>query len=173
MKASLKKVMNGLSAQYSGEYLSLANKINVLNDGTVVSRVNSKSDKFSVSKLSESNSRGARIAMLCNDATNQHVLDYILDNSNDCKVDILYHGTPNAKESESFYKQAKSSFVENNIDIRFVKLISDSITEIKDYLIHQKSLQYLVTDSQDSLIKDFLSNKIFKGQVNVPIVLIN
>jgi hypothetical protein len=172
MKTSFIKAMNGLSAQYAGEHLSSVEKIRVLNDRPVAARISSKPNESGSAQLNESRVK-AHIAMLCNDATNQHVLDYVLDNSNDCQVDILYHGTPNTIQSESFYKQAKKRFVENNIDIRLVKLISESIIEIKDYLILQGSLQYLVTDSKDNLIKDFLNNKKYKGQVNVPIVLIN
>ncbi len=174
MKASFKKAMKGLSAQYAGEYLSSVNKINVLNEYPVAARMGSKRSEFDSGELNESKAGGGtHIAILCNDATNLNVLDYVLDNSNDCKVDILYHGTPNTAKSESFYKQAKTSFIENNIDIRLVKLINDSISEIKDYLTQSGSLQYLVTDSHNHLIKDFLNNKIFKGQVNVPMVLIN
>ncbi len=168
MKASLKKIMNGLSAQYAGEYLSAANKSNVLGERSVTARVRPERNQ----KLTASKTGSARIAMLCSDATNQKVVNYILENSSDCQVDILYHGIPNTIASGSFYKQAKHSFVENNIDIRFVKLISDSFSDVKDYLTQQGTLKYLVTDSKDNLINDFLNNKMYKGQVNVPIVLI-
>ncbi len=161
MKATLKKIMNGLSVQYAGEYLSATNKSNVLGKRSVAARVRP-----------EHSQKLARIAMLCSDETNQNVLNYILENSNDCQVDILYHGIPNTVASGSFYKQARHSFVENNIDIRFVKLISDSFSDVKDYLTQQGTLKYLVTDSKDNLINDFLNNKMYKGQVNVPIVLI-
>ena len=113
------------------------------------------------------------IALLCNDVTNHNVLNYVLENSKDCSVDILYHGIHKDAQSQSFYKDARSSFTENNVDVNLVKLINESIDDIKNYLLQQRSLQFLVTDSHDQLIKRFLNNKIIKNQVYVPIVLIN
>ena len=43
------------------------------------------------------------IAMLCNDTTNQNVINYILGNANECSVDILYHGAHKIIPSKSFY----------------------------------------------------------------------
>jgi hypothetical protein len=175
MIESLKKVMDGLSAQYVGDNLSTANKIDVLSHRkprTINTQIQLNAESAA------SGTRGLRhakkhIALLCNDTTNKNVLSYVLGNSSDCNVDILYHGAHKNTTAESFYKQARSSFLENDVDIRLVKLINDSISEIKDYLVQQRSLQYLVTDSHDTLIKDFLNNKVFKNQINIPIVLIN
>ena len=68
---------------------------------------------------------------------------------------------------------ARSSFSDNNVDVSIVKLINDSIDEIKDYLMNHRSLQYLVTDSHDKLMGSFLKNKAITSQLQIPIVLIN
>ncbi len=173
MIKSLKKIMNSFSAQYAGEHLSTANKINILNNHHVNVTTDSALNNVNVIKTTASKHEKKHIALLCNDSTDQGVLDYILGHSSDCEVDILYHGIPNTKKSKSFYKKARSSFIENNIDIHLVKLINNSISEIKDYVSQQRSLQYLVTDSHNHLINDFLSNKMLKEQFNIPLVLIN
>ncbi|WP_198263610.1 hypothetical protein [sulfur-oxidizing endosymbiont of Gigantopelta aegis] len=179
MIESLKKVMDGLSAQYVNDNLSTVNKIEVLNHRKP--RIIKRPAKLSVDLNLEKDLQQSQptlctkrhIALLCDDTTNHNVLSYVLGNSSDCNVDILYHGAHKNTQADSFYKQARLSFLENNVDIRLVKLINDSIAEVKDYLVQQRSLQYLVSDSHDALIKDFLNNKLFKNQINVPIVLIN
>jgi len=173
MKNSLKKIMDGLSMQYADKYLPASQKDRILSNRPVKSKSLTNPDKFNIINPGESRSEKKHIAMLCNDVTNEGVLSYILSNSNDCSVDVLYHGAHVKTPSESFYKHARSSFVENNIDVRLVKLISDSVADIKNYLINHRTLQYLVTDSHDLLITEFLKNQKIQRQINVPIVLIN
>ncbi len=113
------------------------------------------------------------IALLCNDVTNQNVLNYVLGNANNCSLDILYHSVHKITASESFFVQARSSFSNNNLDVNIVTLINYSIEEVKDYLMNHRSLQYLVTDSHDQLMSNFLSNKSITKHLQIPIVLIN
>ena len=173
MIKSLKKIMDGLSAQYADEYLSTADKDRVLNHHSL------KHGQFFHSQLSNIilpkplKNEKKHIALLCNDLTNQNVLSYVLGNANNCSVDILYHGAHKITASESFFVQARSSFSNNNVDVSIVTLINDSIEEIKDYLMSHRSLQYLVTDSHDQLMSNFLSNKSITKHLQIPIVLIN
>ncbi|MFK5892941.1 MAG: hypothetical protein QM504_06945 [Pseudomonadota bacterium] len=171
MLKSLKIMMNGLSAQYAGDYLSSTEKENILSDNQTTTEMHL--DNYEKDKSNIIQHRKKHIALLCNDITNQNVLSYVLENSEDCSIDILYHGAHKDAEPKSFYKHARSSFIENNVEVNLVKLINDSIDDIKNYLLQQRSLQYLVTDTHDKLIKQFLNNKVIKDQIYVPIVLIN
>lgn len=172
MLNSIKKIMDGLSAQYADDFLSSADKERVLNNRPVEQRVIVSSQPDMLDSVMVNDGK-RHIALLCNDSTNQSVLSYILGNSGDYSVDVLYHGMHKSTANESFYKQARSSFVENNVDVRLVKLINDSVNEVKNYLLNHRSLQYLVTDSNDLLINEFLKNQSIQRQVNVPIVLVN
>ncbi|MFK5984516.1 MAG: hypothetical protein QM479_03675 [Pseudomonadota bacterium] len=96
-----------------------------------------------------------------------------MKNSDNCSVDILYHGMHKDIESKSFYKQARSSFIKHNVEVNLVTLINESIEDVKNYLLKHHSLQYLVTDSHDQLIKRLLNNKNITNQIGIPIVLIN
>lgn len=173
MKHSLNKIFNGLSAQHAGDYLTTFDKQRVLSNKPIqerfITRVNS--DKSHPSDA-QSLSKQKHIAILCNDTTSESVLTYVLDNAKGCSIDVLFHGAHTKTQDESFYKQARSSFNDNNIDVRLVKLINDSVNEVKNYLMNHRSLQYLVTDSHNLLITEFLSNKKNQKQVDVPIVLI-
>lgn len=171
---SVKKMMDGLSAQYAGDYLSSADKDKFLNHIPPVDNTQTTfRHGFNQIKSNALKQRKNHIALLCDDATNKNVLNYVLENSNNCAVDILYHGAHKQTESESFYKQARSSFENNHVDVSLVKLINESIEEIGNYLMNQRALQFLVTDSHDHLINIFLKDKLINRQVNVPIVLIN
>ena len=172
MIKTFNKIFDGLSAQHAGEYLSRDDKIQVLNNRPLKNRI--LNHKNSSTALQSSTLESDKhIALLCNDTTNQSVLKYILGNSNDCTVDVLFHGAHKQLGSQSFYKHARSSFLENNIDVRLVKLINDSVNDVKNYLIKHRSLQYLVTDSHNQLINEFLKNQAIQRQINVPIVLVN
>lgn len=169
---SIKKIMDGLSVQYADDYLSATEKDRILSNRPINSQAVNKPNRFNLVKSSFPGNEKKHIALLCNDTTNQSVLSYILSNSSDCSVDVLYHGAHKNTGSESFYKQARSSFIENDIDVRLVKLISDSVNDIKNYLINHRTLQYLVTDSHDLLMSEFLKNSKVQRQINVPIVLV-
>ncbi len=173
MNKIIDSILNGLSAQYAGEYLSSSNKQQILNNRPVKDRLMVPSAQTKVILANDLKNEKRHIALLCNDATNENVINYVLGNANDCSVDILYHGAHKIIPSESFYKHARSSFSDNNVDVSIVKLINDSIDEIKDYLMSHRSLQYLVTDSHDKLIGSFLKNKAITSQLQIPIVLIN
>lgn len=173
MKKILDTILNGLSAQYAGEYLSASDKDQTLNNRPFKDRLIVSSPKTKVILPNELMNEKRHIAMLCNDATNQNVINYVLGNANDCSVDILYHGVHKTTSSGEFYAQARIRFSENNVDVSIVKLINDSIDEIKDYLMNHRSLQYLVTDSHDKLIGSFLKNKSITSKLQIPIVLIN
>ena len=173
MNKIIDTILNGLSAQYAGEYLSSSNKEQTLSRRPLTDRLIMSSPQTKVSLPNKSKNHKKHIAMLCNDSTNENVLNYILGNANDCSIDILYHGVHKIVHPESFYAQARSSFSDNNVDISIVKLINDSIDEVKDYLMNHRSLQYLVTDSNDQLMSNFLSNKAITRHLQVPIVLIN
>ena len=162
-------ILNGLSAQYAGEYLSSPDKEQVLNNRPIKDRLIVPSPRTKVVLPNEKR----HIALLCNDATNENVINYVLGNANDCSVDILYHGTHKTVSSGEFYTRARNRFSENNVDVSIVKLINDSIDEIKDYLANHRSLQYLVTDSHDVLMGSFLKNKSITNKLQIPIVLIN
>ncbi|MCW8932013.1 MAG: hypothetical protein OQL19_17485 [Gammaproteobacteria bacterium] len=166
-------ILNGLSSQYAGEYLSSSDKEQILNHRSFKNRIMVPSPQKNVNQINTLNNQKRRIAMLCNDATNENVINYVLGNANDCSVDILYHGVHKTTSSGEFYTHARNSFSENNVDVSIVKLINDSIEEIKDYLISHRSLQYLVTDSHDQLMGSFLKNKAITNQLQIPIVLIN
>ena len=168
---SIKQMMNGLSSQYAGEYLSSTEKDKCLHTPVIRNQANQYQTHQSNANIIKSNKK--HIALLCNDVTNHNVINYVLENSKDCSVDILYHGMHKDAQSQSFYKDARSSFIENDVDVSLVTLINDSIDEVKNYLLQQRSLQFLVSDSHDQLIKRFLNNKIIKSQIYVPIVLIN
>ena len=173
MIKSLKKIMNGLSAQYADEYLCSSDKDRVLNN---IHPMHRQFDYPSISNVilpHKLQDEKRHIAMLCNDSTNQNVLDYVLGNADNCSVDILYHGAHNIIPSKSFYVQARSSFSDHHVDVSIVKLINDSIDDIKDYLMSHRSLQYLVTDSHDDLMNNFLNNKSITRHLQIPIVLIN
>ncbi len=173
MNKILDTIMNGLSAQYTGEYLSASDKEQTLNNHPFKDRLIVPSPQTKVILPNELKNGKRHIAMLCNDATNENVINYILGNANDCSVDILYYGVHKTTSSGEFYAHARNSFFENNVDVSIVKLINDSIEEIKDYLINHRSLQYLVTDSHDQLMGSFLKNKAITKQLQIPIVLIN
>lgn len=173
MIKSLKKIMNGLSAQYADEYLCSSDKDRVLNRLPPLNKQLVYPDISNILIPHKLDDEKRHIAMLCNDSTNQNVLDYVLGNANNCSVDILYHGAHNIIPTESFYVQARSSFSDNNVDVSIVKLINDSIDDIKDYLMSHRSLQYLVTDSHDQLMSTFLNNKSITRRLQIPIVLIN
>ncbi|MFK5985982.1 MAG: hypothetical protein QM479_11240 [Pseudomonadota bacterium] len=173
MIKSVKKMMDGLSAQYAGDYLSADEKDKFLSHVPISKVQTSLLHGSGELKSNIMKHRKSHIAILCDDTTNQNVLNYVIENSNHCAVDILYHGVHQQTESESFYKQARSAFVENKVDVGLVKLVHDSIEEIGNYLLNQRTLQFLVTDSHDRLIKRFLKDKLISRQVNVPIVLIN
>ena len=173
MNKIIDTILNGLSAQYAGEYLSSSDKNQTLNNRAFKDRLIVSSPKTKIILPNELKNEKRHIAMLCNDATNQNVINYVLGNANDCSIDILYHGVHKTTSSGEFYTQARNSFSENNVDVSIVKLINDSIDEIKDYLMTHRSLQYLVTDSHDKLIGSFLKNKSITSQLQIPIVLIN
>ena len=173
MIKSLKKIMDGLSAQYADEYLSSSDKYQILNHHSLEHEPLVHSSLSNVFLPKQLNNEKKHIALLCNDATNQNVLSYVLGNANNCSVDILYHGAHKIMTSESFFVQARSSFSNNNVDVSIVKLINDSIEEVKDYLMSHRSLQYLVTDSRDQLMSNFLNNKSITKHLQIPIVLIN
>jgi len=173
MIKSLKKIMDGLSVQYADDYLSSSDKSRVLDNLPPHPRNVVYPIIKNVHLPHKPENEKKHIAMLCNDSTNQNVLDYVLGNADNCSVDILYHGTHNIIPSESFYMKARSSFSDNDIDISIVKLINDSIDDVKEYLITHRSLQYLVTDSHDNLISTFLKNKAITQHLQIPIVLIN
>ncbi|MCU7835421.1 MAG: hypothetical protein KZQ83_09210 [gamma proteobacterium symbiont of Taylorina sp.] len=173
MNKILDTILNGLSAQYAGEYLSSTNKEQTLNDRPLTDRLIVPTSQTKVILPNKLKNEKRQIAMLCNDSTNQNVLSYVLGNANDCSVAIIYHGSHKMIPAESFYKQARSSLSDNNVDVSIVKLINDSIYDIKDYLMSHRSLQYLVTDSHDKLMATFLNNKSITKHLQIPIVLIN
>jgi hypothetical protein len=173
MIKSLSKIFNGLSAQYAGEYLSSSEKDQIISNYPRKSKPLIASHHSEIILPNQLRDEKRRIALLCNDTTNQNVINYVLGNANDCSVDILYHGPHKIIPSDSFYKYARSSFSDNDVDVSIVKLINDSIEEVKDYLLSHRTLQYLVTDSHDQLISSFLNNKSITRQLQIPIVLIN
>jgi len=173
MNKILDTILNGLSAQYAGEYLSSSDKEQALNNRPFKERLIVPSPQPKVILPNELKNTKRHIAMLCNDTTNENVINYVLGNANDCSVDILYHGVHKTASSGEFYAHARNSFSENNVDVSIVKLINDSIEEIKDYLMNHRSLQYLVTDSHDQLMGAFLKNKAITSKLQIPIVLIN
>ncbi|MCU7938351.1 MAG: hypothetical protein KZQ64_02265 [gamma proteobacterium symbiont of Bathyaustriella thionipta] len=173
MNKILDTILNGLSAQYAGEYLSSSHKDQTLNNRPLKDRLIVQSPQSKVILPDALTNDKRHIAMLCNDTTNRNVLNYVLGNANDCSVDILYHGAHKIIPTESFYKQARSSFTDNNVDVSIVKLINDSIDDVKEYLLKHRTLQYLVTDSHDQLMSTFLSNKSITKHLQIPIVLIN
>ena len=173
MNKILDTILNGLSAQYAGEYLSSSDKEQTLNNRPFKERHIVPSAQTKVILPNELKNEKRHIAMLCNDATNENVINYILGNANDCSVDIIYHGVHKTTSSGEFYAHARNRFSENNVEVSIVKLINDSIEEIKDYLMNHRSLQYLVTDSHDQLMGTFLKNKSITNQLQIPIVLIN
>ncbi len=170
---SIKQMMNGLSSQYAGDYLTSDEKDKFLNHVPISKSQTGIIHGLGALKTSAVKQRKSHIALLCDDTTNHNVLDYVLDNSDHCVVDILYHGSHQQTEAESFYKQARSSFDTNKVDIGLVKLVHDSIEEIGNYVLNQHALQFLVTDSHDSLINLFLKDKLLNRQANIPIVLVN
>ena len=173
MIKTFKKIMDGLSAQYADEYLSSTDKGRIINKLPPQHRRFVYPDISSIVFPHKLEDEKKHIAMLCNDSTNQNVLDYVLGNAINCSVDILYHGAHNIIASESFYVKARSSFSDNHVDVSIVKLINDSIDDIKDYLMSHRSLQYIVTDSHDQLMTTFLNNKSITRHLQIPIVLIN
>ena len=173
MNKILGSIINGLSAQYAGEYLSSSDKEQTLDNRPIKSRLGFSLSKAKLVLPNELKNEKRHIAMLCNDTTNENVINYVLGNASNCSVDILYHGTHNRTSSGEFYAHARDSFNDNNVEVNIVKLINDSIEEIKDYLLNHRSLQYLVTDSHDQLISSFLKNKAITSQLQIPIVLIN
>lgn len=173
MNKMIDAILNGLSAQYAGEYLSANDKARTLGSYPLENRQVPSSSEPRIIMPKDVNDDKRHIAVLCNDVTNQNVINYVLGNANDCSVDILYHGLHHFPSSKSFYTQARNSFSDNNVDVTIVKLINDSIYEIKEYLINQRSLQYLVTDSSNKLMSSFLSNKSITRELQIPIVLIN
>ncbi len=173
MNKILDTILNGLSAQYAGEYLSSSDKEQTLNNRPFKDRLITHASQTNVIVPNEMKNEKRHIAMLCNDTTNENVINYVLGNANDCSVDILYHGFHKPSSSGEFYTHARNSFSDNNVDVSIVKLINDSIEEIKDYLVNHRTLQYLVTDSHDQLMGSFLKNKAITSQLQIPIVLIN
>ena len=173
MNKILGSILNGLSAQYAGEYLSSSDKEQILNNRPIKERLIIPSPQTKVLLTNDLRNEKRHIAMLCNDTTNQNVINYVLGNANDCSVDILYHGIHKPSSSGEFYTQARNSFFDNNVDVSVVKLINDSIDEIKEYLSKNRTLQYLVTDSHDQLMDSFLKNKSITNKLQIPIVLIN
>lgn len=173
MIESMKKILNGLSAQYADDYLSSSDKERILSNRPSDSRSIIHSIRSKIIQPKELIDEKRHIAMLCNDTTNQNVINYILGNANECSIDILYHGAHKIIPEKSFYTQARTSFSDNKVDVSIVKLINDSIDDVKDYLMNHRSLQYLVTDSHDQLMSSFLNNKAITRQLQIPIVLIN
>ena len=95
MNKILGTILNGLSAQYAGEYLSSSNKQQILNNRPLKDRLMVHLPETKVIQVNEINNEKRHIALLCNDATNENVINYVLGNANDCSVDILYHGDHN------------------------------------------------------------------------------
>ncbi len=173
MNKILDSIINGLSSQYAGEYLSSSDKEQTLNNHPLKSRLYFPLPKPKLLLKNELKDKKRHIAVLCNDTTNENVINYIIGNARNCSIDILYHGVHKNTSSGEFYTHARDSFNDNNIEVSIVKLINDSIEEIKDYLISHRSLQYMVTDSHDQLMSLFLKNKAITKQLQIPIVLIN
>lgn len=173
MSKILDTILNGLSAQYAGEYLSSSDKEQTLYNRPFKDRLIVTSPQTKVILPNELKNEKRHIAMLCNDTTNENVINYVLGNANNCSVDILYHGIHKMASSGEFYTHARNSFFDNNVDVSIVRLINDSIEDIKDYLMNHRSLQYLVTDSHDQLMDSFLKNKAITKHLQIPIVLIN
>lgn len=173
MNKILGAIINGLSAQHAGEYLSSSDKDQILDNHPLKNRIIIPLSKPKLALKNKLKDKKRHIAVLCNDTTNENVISYILGNAKNCSVDILYYGVHQKTSSGEFYVHARNSFNDNNVDVSIVKLINDSIDEIKDYLTSHRSLQYLVTDSHDQLMDSFLKNKAITNQLQIPIVLIN
>jgi|GEM_PF-2678877 len=161
VRQNFTKILDGLSFQHVSNNLGLVEKVNVLSDSVVFSKSNQNVVQIPVKNKS------ARVAMLCNGCSGENALNYLIDHAKDSTIDILCHGEHKDNLCDC-YKDARQQLIENNMDVRILDFINASYSDIKQFLLNQTALKFLVADYDDKVLKNFLK----QNHVNYPIVLI-
>lgn len=165
LKQTLSQMMNGLGAQYAGEYLSDEQKYEVLglDKGAVASL-----DRHGKGPGRLSNTT-RRIALLTDGQNAEAAIQFAIDN---CKcqsasLDIIVYGA-NSDELTRPSQMAERAGIRNES----IRINCDEPDTLVDFLASRRGLLYLVTANEDKMVKQFSKRPHYRLRDLIPVPMV-
>ncbi|RKZ62947.1 MAG: hypothetical protein DRQ44_10525 [Gammaproteobacteria bacterium] len=181
LSEDLKRMLTGLAYQDAGDFLSISEKMKVLNGSSKTP----KTDSHAKSVATPQKTKTAKVETLhaTNKVTPRHIafisngeginapLDYAIESSlrQNAQIDLLIHGAAGLDKVAALEKKIR----EAGVRFQQIQIGDNAVESVVDYVVKQPSLIYIITTPTDTAAKALLENASAKrNRIHVPFVLI-
>ncbi len=167
LSKDLKRMLTGLAYQDAGDFLSISEKMKVLDNGAD----NRKKQKTILRKIA-TRPATKRIAFISNGRGLGAPLNYAIEAClrQNAQIDLLIHGTADSEKTSALGKKIKNS----GVGYQQIQLEVNAIDSIAEYIAKHPSLLYLIAMPDDDvarvLIEEVLPGR--RRRIQIPVVLI-
>ncbi|MFV9614764.1 MAG: hypothetical protein ACNYZG_02355 [Gammaproteobacteria bacterium] len=167
LSEDLKRILTGLAYQDAGDFLSIREKMKVLDNAS-----DSREKPAAALRMLKTRPATKRIAFISNGSGVGAPLDYAIDAClrQNAQIDLLIHGSADSKNILALEKKIKNSAV----SYQRIQFEANAVDGIVDYIAVHPSLIYLIAMPDDDvarvLIEDVLPRR--RRRIQIPIVLI-
>jgi len=165
LKDDIKRMLSALAYQDADEYLSSYDKMKVLGYGDETNTGPALPDR-----KQERRASSPRIALSIDSQGSAAALTYTIDacQRQSAKLDLLLHGAIDTKIIELIeQKIANAGLLYNRIQLS-VNAVDDMI----DYIFSQSTLIYLVSMSDDTVVRELIEEVLPKRAQTLPVPLV-
>jgi len=176
LSEDLKKMLTGLAYQDAGDFLSIREKMNVLDNGSENSgKPNTPAHTLETRMGGTNGATGVatkRIAFISNGSGFGAPLDYAIDAClrQNAQMDLLIHGPAGSENSSALENKIKNS----GVRYQRIQLQVTAVNSIVDYIVKHPSLLYLIAMPDDDVAKTLIEEVLpgRRRRIQVPVVLI-
>ena len=167
LSEDMKQMLTGLAYQDAGDFLSIREKMEVLDNSA-----ESRRKPGTAPRMLETRAATKRIAFISNGRGLDAPLDYAIDAClrQNAQIDLLIHGTADSENTLALEKKIKNS----GVSYQRIQLEITAVSSITDYIAKHPSLLYLIAMPDDDvarvLIEEVLPSR--RRRIQIPVVLI-
>ncbi len=176
LSEDLKKMLTGLAYQDAGDFLSIREKMNVLdnaseNQGKPNTPAHTLETRIGGSSVA-TRAATKRIAFISNGSGFGAPLDYAIDAClrQNAQMDLLIHGPAGSEYSSALENKIKNS----GVRYQRIQLHVTAVSSIVDYIVKHPSLLYLIAMPDDDVAKTLIEEVLpgRRRRIQIPVVLI-
>lgn len=165
LKDDIKRMLSALAYQDADEYLSSYDKMKVLGYGTEMNtRVTAPGRK------NESRPLSPHIALIVDGQGSAAALTYSIEacQRQKAQIDLLLHGAIDTKIIELIEQKIAIA----GVACQRIQLSVNAVTDLIDYIFSQSTLIYLVSMSDDAVVRELIEEVLPKRGQTLPVPLV-
>jgi len=172
LSEDLKKMLTGLAYQDAGDFLSIREKMNVLDNASENPGKPNTAAHTLETRMGGTRVATKRIAFISNGSGLGAPLDYAIDAAlrQNAQIDLLIHGPAGSEYSSALENKIKNS----GVRYQRIQLQVTAVCSIVDYIVKHPSLLYLIAMPDDDVAKTLIEEVLpgRRRRIQIPVVLI-